>query len=202
LRLAILGATGKTGTHLVRQALRAGHSVAALARDPAKVAVQDAGLRVVRGDATEAACVEDVVAGAEAVLSVLSPSVEAVENILQAMEKHGVRRLIVATGAGVAQPGDTPPFLDRAIGFLIKTLSREVYERAAQQAERLRASGVDWTLARAPVLTDRPGGAYQVTPVSSAMNRTLSREAFARFFLDAIEDRATYRQAPVVSDRR
>ena len=37
MKLAIFGATGKTGTFLVEQALAAGHEVAVLARDPSKV---------------------------------------------------------------------------------------------------------------------------------------------------------------------
>ena len=37
MRLTIFGATGKTGKHLVRQALEAGYEVTAVARDPSKL---------------------------------------------------------------------------------------------------------------------------------------------------------------------
>ncbi|NCV23222.1 MAG: hypothetical protein EBV45_14930, partial [Chloroflexi bacterium] len=34
MRIAVLGATGRTGRHVVRHAIDAGHSVNALFRDP------------------------------------------------------------------------------------------------------------------------------------------------------------------------
>ena len=51
MKLLILGATGPTGHQLVSQALEAGHSVAALARDPRKVTES---IEVIEGDATNA----------------------------------------------------------------------------------------------------------------------------------------------------
>lgn len=38
MRIAVLGATGGVGTHVVRLALEQGHTVVALARDPSKIA--------------------------------------------------------------------------------------------------------------------------------------------------------------------
>ena len=40
MKLAVLGATGRTGQHLVRQALEQGHEVAVLARTPTKLTFQ------------------------------------------------------------------------------------------------------------------------------------------------------------------
>ena len=38
MRIAVLGATGGVGAHVVRLALEQGHTVVALARDPSKIA--------------------------------------------------------------------------------------------------------------------------------------------------------------------
>ena len=50
MRLAILGATGLTGTQLVQQALAAGHSVTAVVRNEAKMTIRHDNLNTVVGD--------------------------------------------------------------------------------------------------------------------------------------------------------
>ena len=72
--LAIFGATGRAGQHLVQQALERGYCVRALARDPGKLALQNERLLVIQGSLSDTARVEQVVAGADAVLSALGPT--------------------------------------------------------------------------------------------------------------------------------
>lgn len=50
MKILVIGATGLTGQHIVKQALQAGHKVTALARDPAKLKLSDENLRIVKGD--------------------------------------------------------------------------------------------------------------------------------------------------------
>jgi putative NADH-flavin reductase len=57
MKLVILGATGATGTLVVEQALAAGHRVTALVRSPHRLTITHRNLRVVKGDATDAAAV-------------------------------------------------------------------------------------------------------------------------------------------------
>ena len=71
MKLLVLGASGGTGRQLVQQALQQGHVVTAFARDPAKIEVTHANLRVVRGDILQANTVETAVVGQDAVLSAL-----------------------------------------------------------------------------------------------------------------------------------
>jgi len=71
VNLAIVGATGRAGLALVRQALAEGHKITALARDPTKIAHRAGGLLIVPGDVAVAADVHKVVARQDAVLSLL-----------------------------------------------------------------------------------------------------------------------------------
>jgi putative NADH-flavin reductase len=71
VKLLVVGATGGTGSRLVQQALQQGHLVTAFARDPAKMQVTHANLRVVRGDVLQPDTVDTAVAGQDAVLSAL-----------------------------------------------------------------------------------------------------------------------------------
>lgn len=209
MKLAIFGGTGRTGQHLVRQALDAGHQVNMLARDPAKVNVQNSSLVITQGDVTDAACVEQTIAGTDAVLSVLSPTENVpdykvsrgTQHILAAMKKHHIRRLIISAGAGVGDPLDAPTVVNKLINMLLKLLSRHVYEDMLRTVDTVRASEVDWTVVRVPMLTDEPGtGKMTVAYVGKGMGMKLSREDMARFILNLVEDSTYLRQSPAISN--
>ena len=76
MRLAIFGATGRTGRHLVRRALAAGHSLRCLVRAPEGAAFP-AGVELVKGSARDPAPVGKTVCGTDAVLSCLGGSLDA-----------------------------------------------------------------------------------------------------------------------------
>src|SRR3954467_13548634 len=103
MKLVVFGSTGKSGQQVVEQALAAAHLVTAFARNPAAVTTRHPNLKVVQGDALDAARVAEAVAGQNAVLSaiganrrsILTICTDATRNIIGAMQEHGVRRLIV-----------------------------------------------------------------------------------------------------------
>ena len=71
MKLLVFGASGGTGRRLVQQALDQGHVVTAFARDPAKIQLTHANLRVVRGDILQPGSVDMAMTGQEAVMSTL-----------------------------------------------------------------------------------------------------------------------------------
>ena len=74
MKLTIFGATGGTGTCLTTQALAAGHSVTAVVRDPARLAVPaHPRLEVVTADVLDPASICPAVDGADAVLTAVAP---------------------------------------------------------------------------------------------------------------------------------
>jgi putative NADH-flavin reductase len=81
----------------------------------------------------DAQSVEKAIAGQEAVISALGPTRPPIphmmgnsaKNIVAGMKKHGVRRLVSTTGAGVGQPEDQPKFIDHFIGFLLNLLAKD-----------------------------------------------------------------------------
>lgn len=209
MKLAIFGATGKTGRPLVEQALAQGHEVTALVRTPAKLTVQSDNLRVVQGDATDAMDVDRVVIGADAVLSALghakgSPNdvqTVATEHIVAAMKRRGVTRLVSLTGAGVRDPHDEPKFADKVIRFLLKTFAGKVLEDAENHADVLRQhDDIDWVMVRGPRLTNGPHtGEYRVGYVGKNSSTQISHADTADFMLTQLTDDTYLHQAPVVS---
>lgn len=209
MKISVFGSTGGTGQHIVRKALQRGHQVTAFARTPAKLGVKHHDLTIIQGDTREPDAVAHAIKEADAVICAIGPTpgspddlmVKTAENIVSGMEKHRVKRLVWSTGAGVAAPQDQPTLMHKAISFLLKLVSKDVLENSLRGAEIIRNSRLDWTIARAPMLTDegREAG-FQAGFVGPSMGRTLSRENFAEFMLDLAESNEWVQQMPAASD--
>lgn len=213
LRLAVFGATGRTGREVVSQALARGHEVVAFVRDPAKLAEQQPGspaaLRSVVGDVRDAALVGRAVEGADAVLSCLAPvpkdgrvQTEGTQHIVRAMQEHGVERIVSETGAGVAAPGDPPPSLGaRFMRGVMRLVAGPILADGEGHAEALRRSGLDYAVVRAPRLTNGPlTGAYEHgTDLDLGPGHSISRADVAAFMLDEAEQPQYRRAEPFVT---
>ena len=206
--VAIFGGTGKTGRHLVEQALAAGHRVAVLARTPSKLDLRHERLRVVQGDVQDPAAVAATVEGASAVLSVLGPTANTPDfqvsrgtaHVLDAMRAHGVRRIVVSAGAGVGGEGDEPKLVHHLITFALKLAARHVLEDMTRTVHAVRASDRDWTVVRVPMLTDDPAaGSVRVGHVGVNTGPRIARADLARFMLQQLDDPAHVRASPVIS---
>ena len=209
MKLAVFGASGRTGREVVRQALEAGHEVVAFVRDPAKLGLEHERLRVVQGDVGDDERVAAAVAGVDAVLSALGPTrnvpdyqVErGTRNIVAAMKRHGVRRLVATAGAGVRVPQDKPGLADRFIKLALLLLSRHVYEDMRRTTEVVRASGLDWTVVRFPMLADgAPKGSVRSGYVGGGLGVRVTRADAAKFLLEQLHSPEYLRAAPMISN--
>lgn len=209
MKIAVFGGGGRTGRFLIEQALAEGHQLAVLARNPERLGLTHEHLRVIVGDAADPAAVAQTVMGSEAVISLLGPTrgqepftiSRAYDHILAAMRQHGVRRLVITAGAGVGDPLDAPGLADRLVGWLLRIMARSVYEDMLQAVAKVRASDLDWTVARAPMLSDGPTpGEVRAGYLGKGVGMRLNRQDFARFVLQQLTSTQYLRQAPVVSN--
>jgi putative NADH-flavin reductase len=208
MRVVVFGATGRTGRHLVEGALGRGREVTAFVRDPSKLAAEHERLRVVEGDVMDAAAVERAVVGQDAVLVALGHGkgrpkdvlAGGARNIVDAMKRHGVRRIVNLTGAGVRDAEDEPGIFDRVMVALLKRLQRDLLRDSERQAEIIKGSSLDWVIVRGTVLTDGPRkGEYRVGPVGKNSGTRISRADIVDFMLDRLEGDAYLGRMPVVS---
>jgi putative NADH-flavin reductase len=209
MNITVFGGTGKTGKLVVEQALAAGHQVTILVRNPAKVTIQNPHLRVVQGELQDTAKVLEAVKGADAVISALGPSTnkpvmeisKGMTNIVAAMRQKGVKRLIVTAGAGVRDPLDQPKLVDNFIVLALKTFNGNVYEDMRQVMEQVKASGLEWTIVRGPMLTDDPPtGKVRAGGVGKDIGTRLARADFATFLLQQVNDATWVHKAPAISN--
>jgi uncharacterized protein YbjT (DUF2867 family) len=77
MNVAVFGATGAIGSLTVNELLAHGHTVTAYARNPNKVPPEWGDrVRVVVGELSDADAIDQAVAGADAVVSALGPSLD------------------------------------------------------------------------------------------------------------------------------
>jgi putative NADH-flavin reductase len=208
MKIVVFGASRGLGFKVVEQALQAGHSVTAFVRSAEKFTLQHPNLKVMQGDVMDAAAVEQAVAGQEAVISTLGPTRPPVKgmmeiaarNIVNAMKKNQVTRILSTTGAGIRQVEDQPKFIDRFIALLLNLLAKEVVLDSAANVKIIQASKLDWTIVRFPRLMDGPHtGVYRVGYVGKDSSSQLSRADGADFILKELVERKWPQKLPVVS---
>jgi uncharacterized protein YbjT (DUF2867 family) len=209
MKLLLLGATGGVGSHLLRQALAAGHDVTVLVRDESGLddaARHDAdGVRVVVGDATSADDVAEAVVGQDAVLNAVGSrrvrhpvEVEVGEALLPAMRASGVRRLVVCSAFGV---GDSEADAGALQKIFFHTVLGKVYEAKEAADAQVRASGLDWTLVYPTRLVDDPatGDVVASEHLADGASTQVTRADVARFMLAQLGDDTWLRRTAVLT---
>lgn len=208
MKLVVFGAARGVGLKVVEQALEAGHTVTAFVRSPERFGVKHANLTVFKGNSMDATAVVQAMVGQEAVISTLAPTRPPVphmmetsaKNIVAAMRKHGVDRLVSTTGAGIRQPEDVPQFIDRFMGFMLNLLAKEVVLDSAEYVKTIRASDVEWTIVRFPRLMDgKHTRTYRVGFVGKDSGTQISRADAADFVLQELTAKKWLRKLPLVS---
>src|SRR5207247_6750585 len=114
MRIALFGAGGMIGRRILEEALRRGHEVTAVVRDPTRFSGAADRVAVVQGDVVDAASVAAAVRGHDAVISGVGPAHtpdarpqmrgEAARALIAGLARASVRRLRVGGGAG-GRPG-------------------------------------------------------------------------------------------------
>ncbi len=69
MNIALIGASGFVGSHLLTEALNRGHKVTAIVRDASKITAKHPNLTIKTGDVRDENTVADLVKGHDAVLS-------------------------------------------------------------------------------------------------------------------------------------
>jgi uncharacterized protein YbjT (DUF2867 family) len=188
MKLFVIGATGRTGWEIVQQALARDHHVTAFVRSPEGITSRNGRLTVRKGNAMDESQLFDAMQNHDAVLSTLGPrEVFKPSSMLRdsalatslAMNRSGVKRLVVLSAAA-----HFPGIPNRIASFIMRNHMRD----SLGMEEIVQASGLDWTIARPPRLTQEQYSTYRSREgAAPKMGFTLARKAVAAFMLDAIE---------------
>ncbi len=207
MKLAIFGATGKTGIELVKQALEQGYAVTAFVRDPARLPIEDENLALVTGDAFDPVSVAQAVQGQDAVICALgagsalkktSVRTTGTINIIRGMQEHNVKRLMVVTAMGTGESWNRMSLINKFFYAVLLKSSREDHEA---QEIAVKESGLDWTIVRPSGLTDTPRtGIYDVGEDIPAVTSKIARADVADLILKELKENLLIQKAVTITN--
>ncbi|MEM8822890.1 MAG: NAD(P)-binding oxidoreductase [Pseudomonadota bacterium] len=208
MNVIVFGATGSVGRLAVTQMLEQGRHVTAFARRPERLENDHPNLRRVAGDAEAFDDVAKAIDGQDAVIVALGAGMsrsghvraQGTLNIINAMQWHGVRRLICQSTLGAHESWPNLNFFWKRIMF--GALLRPVFKDHERQEDMVRASGLDWTIVRPGAFTDSPAGGpirEGFGPAERGLRLKISRADVAAFLVRELSDRRYAGQAVAVS---
>jgi len=197
VKVAVYGATGQSGSRILKELVSRGHRVTAIARDPAKLPQPGPGVLVRQDDLSDPKQIAAAVDGADAVISAYAPPQDRPDEIVgvtqrqvDALSKAPNARLIVVGGAGglYVAPGVT--LIDS--GYLPEPYL-PIAKAHLQALNVLKASTIDWTYL-APAAYFVPGertGKFRLGKdeliANSAQESRISMEDYAVALVDELE---------------
>jgi putative NADH-flavin reductase len=207
MNVLVLGSNGKTGKLVVERALAKGHAVTVLVRQAASPE-QHGKVREVVGDATTLEDVSKAVAGNDAVIDTIggtTPYKETVlertvaHNVVEAMRASGARRLVVITMMGLGSSREQAPFWYEHL--LMPTFLRGSTKDKAALEQEVSASGLDFVIARPPILSDGPATGSVTVLESGGTGHEITRADLACFLVDQLDSNEYVGQAVTVVNR-
>jgi uncharacterized protein len=166
-RFLVFGGTGQTGQHFVSLALKNGHSVRVLARNPGKLPLTDPNLEVRQGSITDELQLDKLLHDVDFVISMLGDvhaqkehkvNTAFVRALIPAMRDQGVRRFLYQAGGLSKPPGQQlPPLLwtirnTVARGYIGQHEDNEAVMRYLSDEAR----DIEWIVHRAGIGSNGP----------------------------------------------
>ena len=210
-KVLIIGASRGIGLETVKAAILAGHNVRALARSAARIPIQNPGLDRVAGNALDSSAIRSNLDGVDVVVQTLGVDVaprsiferttlfsQSTRIIVDAMKAAGVKRLIAVTGLGAGNSRGHGGIIYDSVVFPL--LLKRVYDDKDVQEWIIKSSGLDWTIVRPGLLTNRPAtGHYRIlTAAEDWRFGTISRADVADFIVRQIDDRKLIGTTPLL----
>ncbi len=197
MKVALYGATGKSGSRILKELISRGHQVVAIARDPSKVPLPEGSVSVRQDDLSDPRKIAAAVAGADAVVSAYAPphdDVDAIVGVTQrqvaALNRGAKTRLVVVGGAGGLNVAPGVALVDS--GYLPEAYL-PIARAHVKALDVLKASDTDWTYL-APAAYFEPGqrtGTFRLGKdelIANAQQESrISMEDYAIALVDELE---------------
>ena len=197
MNIVLAGATGNIGSRILDEALRRGHRVTALSRDPAKLGARS-GLQAKKANTAEVAAFADTLKGHDAAILSVKWNENDVHHVLDALRKAGVKRCLFVVGAGSLLRKDGRTHFDHMAEKGIQPPTSK--PAALALAEVQKVTDLEWT-AISPPASIQPGertgkfrlGGDHLLEDDNGKSE-ISREDFAIAIMDEIEKPTYIRQ--------
>ena len=207
--IIVFGATGGTGRLVVEQALQAGHQVTVVVRNPDKFTLQHHQLRIIMGDVFQPGPFENEIGGQDVIVSCLGiqkrePTTvysEGVSNIIDAMQKQNVNRIVCLSAGAVIVPPKSAFMTKFITKNILQWIFKYSYADMLIMEKILKESHLNWTVIRPPWLRDtRHTGKYRTTINAHLSNPSkISRADLADYIVNHLTDEKTFKSRVEIS---
>lgn len=207
LKIALIGATGKAGTYILKALLAQKFGVKALVRNPEKLQIHHASLEIVTGDVKDVGKLHTFIKGCDIVVSALGTGQPASEktiftqstsNILTAMKALDLKRYIVITGINVDSPADEKDAKTQfATQWMYDNYPVSTADRQ-KEYDLLIDSDLDWTLIRLPLIIQTDEQSAIGTSLVNCDGEQINAANLARFIIEQFGEKAFVKQAPFI----
>jgi uncharacterized protein YbjT (DUF2867 family) len=194
--VAVAGATGRTGSLIVKELFQKGYGVRGLVRSSARGTwIKDRGGKIVEVDITSPESVENAVEGVDFLISALgstkpfSPQEDnrvdnmGNQNLALAAKKKRIKHIVVISSIGVGDSSNGLP-------FILRLLMGPVLRTKAKSEAAVRSCGVSYTIVRPGALTDNPASGNVAFGEGGKINGKISRADIARVCVDGLSNPA------------
>lgn len=210
MRIAVVGATGRTGKLVLEQALERGHAVVALARRPEAVELVHPRLSVLAGDVLDRESLAGSFVDCDAVISAIGAGTSraptevysaGITNVLAEMSVAGTTKLAVISAYPAGPPEERPGLGDRLVSAILWRFFGASYTDMRRMEQILAGSEAVWVALRPPRLLDKPPkGSYRIGRKPPRSGRSLRYGDLATALLDVIEQPEFFHAALYVTN--
>ena len=203
MKILVFGASGQVGQYVVKKLLSNGHTVKIFTHNTNPFP----DIESMSGDIHDANTVSDAIEGCDAVICTLGSwhtktkdiQVSAMSNIIPAMKKHNVKKIVSVTGSGVFDENDTPSLFDKLNRTLLRIVATKVFSDGEQHIAMLRKSELDWVVIRSPIMNNHGvSGKYTLNTTFPKPWETVLRSDVALAMTHALTDITWLRSAPFI----
>lgn len=163
-KIAILGANGKAGKFLVKEALDKGYQVKILTRNSNNIKITNENIEIINGEARDFASIRKLLKGCGAVINAVGqPKNESyifstvTKHILEAMKEFEIKRYIVISGGSLNVTGDQKGIVNKIGATLFKVFLSKMMQDKYKELQIIQSSKVDWTIVRLPFVIEGNG---------------------------------------------
>lgn len=205
MKIAVLGAAGRSGIAFVEAALAAGHDVRAGIRNTNPF-TDSPHLEVIHCDATHIKEVRRLLTGCDAVVSLIGhvknspPGVQtyATDIIITVMEELGITRFISLTGTGVRFEGDIIGLIDRFANWSIGMIDPARIADGKSHVKLIQESNLDWTILRVLKLQNIAAKPYVLTE-HGPTKLVVGRKEVVEAIIEVLAKQTFIQKAPIIS---
>jgi putative NADH-flavin reductase len=199
MHILLVGASGKTGTEIMKQALAEKYTVTAAVRNPSKISISNAQLNIVQADVSKIETFKAVfetqafdhiiIALGNNSLGKTTLRSEGTKTVISALKQSGKSaRIWVISTVGVGNSKKQLPFALRISMLLIL---RNVIKDHERQESLVISSGFSYTIVRPAGLTNLPAtGSYTSISQGKLPSGQITRADVAHYIIRNLEMKA------------